>query len=189
MWAASDIAEWWDKQHEDAKKELDRFVENNPNLFGVLVATATATAMEVGKGTVDLLRFGEGAAEGGVGGFGKDAIRLVGLMGPLGKAAKFVQVGANAKLTRLIVGPGARLAGGFRERSATVASGPIEVVLTNLSANAAMMNETGTFGGGPYILVTAGTLAPGASASVAIQFTNSTNGSITFTPVAYSGAF
>lgn len=87
MWAAGDIAEWWDKQHEDAKKELDRFVENNPNLFGVLLATATATAMEVGKGTVDMLRFGEGAAEGGAGGFGKDAIRLVGLMGPLGKAA------------------------------------------------------------------------------------------------------
>ena len=46
-------------------EELDRFVDNNPNLFGVIVATAAATAMEVGAGTVDTLRFGEGMAEGG----------------------------------------------------------------------------------------------------------------------------
>jgi len=45
------------------------------------------------------------------------------------------------------------------------------------------------FGGNPYIIVSAGTLAAGASASVAIQFKNPTNGSISFTPVTYSGAF
>jgi len=110
-WAASDIAEWWDKQHAEAKKELDRFVDDNPNLFGVIVATAVATAMEVGKGTVDLLRFGEGAAEGGVGGYAKDAIRLVGLMGPLGKVAKFAQVGLNARLARVIIDPGKGICG------------------------------------------------------------------------------
>jgi len=111
MWAASDIADWWDKQHADAKKELDHFVDSNPNLFGVIVATAVATAMEVGKGTVDLLRFGEGAAEGGLAGFGKDTIRLIGLMGPLGKAGKFAQVGINARLARLIVDPGGKICG------------------------------------------------------------------------------
>ena len=86
MWAVSDIADWWDEQHRQAKKELDQFVDNNPNLFGVVVATAVATAMEVGAGTVDTLRFGEGMAEGGLKGFGKDALRLIGLMGPLGGA-------------------------------------------------------------------------------------------------------
>ena len=60
MWAVSDIADWWDEQHRQAKKELDHFVDNNPNLFGVVVATAVATAMEVGAGTVDTLRFGQG---------------------------------------------------------------------------------------------------------------------------------
>ena len=60
---------------------------------------------------MDLLRFGEGAAEGGWRGYGKDAIRLVGLMGPLGKAAKFVQVGANAHLAKLIVDPGRGICG------------------------------------------------------------------------------
>ena len=48
MRAVSDIADWWEAQHRQAKKELDQFVDNNPNLFGVVVATAAATVMEVG---------------------------------------------------------------------------------------------------------------------------------------------
>jgi hypothetical protein len=72
--------------------------------------------------------------------------------------------------------------------SAAPIGGPIEVVLTNLSSNATMMNNTGVVNGStPYILVSAGTLAPGGSASVPIQFKNPSDGSITFTPVAYSG--
>jgi hypothetical protein len=111
MLAASELADWWDEQHQQAKVELDHFVDNNPNLFGVLVATAVATAMEVGSGTVDTLRFGEGMAEGGIKGLGKDGLRLIGLMGPLGKGAKIVQTTANAKLARLIVDPGGGICG------------------------------------------------------------------------------
>ncbi len=111
MWAVSDIADWWDEQHRQAKKELDHFVDNNPNLFGVVVATAVATAMEVGAGMVDTLRFGQGLAEGGVKGVGKDALRLIGLAGPLGRGAKIVQTSANAKLARLIVDPGGPICG------------------------------------------------------------------------------
>jgi hypothetical protein len=66
--------------------------------------------------------------------------------------------------------------------------GPIEVVLTNLSSNATLLNESGTYDGSPYIAVTNGNLAPGASIEAAIQFTNSTNGLIVFTPVTYSGS-
>jgi hypothetical protein len=40
--------------------------------------------MELGAGVVDTLRFGQGLDEGVVMGVGKDAIRLVGLAGPLG---------------------------------------------------------------------------------------------------------
>jgi hypothetical protein len=76
-----------------------------------------------------------------------------------------------------------------RNTSAAPIGGPIEVVLTNLSSNATMTNETGAFGGNPYIIVSAGTLAAGASVSAPIQFSNPTKGSITFTPVVYSGAF
>ena len=111
MLAASDIAVWWDQQHRLSKAELDRFVDNNPNLFGVIVATAVATAMEVGAGTVDTLRFGEGAAEGGAAGLGKDALRLIGLLGPLGKGAKMVQTASQAKLARLIVDRGGPICG------------------------------------------------------------------------------
>ena len=111
MWAASDIADWWDEQHRQAKKELDHFVDDNPNLFGVVVATGLATAMEVGAGTVDTLRFGQGIAEGGLKGVGKDALRLIGLMGPLGRGGKIVQTSANAKLARLIVDPGGGICG------------------------------------------------------------------------------
>jgi sulfur-oxidizing protein SoxB len=65
------------------------------------------------------------------------------------------------------------------------------LVSTNLSSDATMTNNTGMFSGSPYITVTVGALAPagspGASASVSIQFTNPTNGFVTFTPVTYSG--
>src|SRR5208283_3528343 len=42
--------------------------------------------MDLGAGMVDVLRFGEGMAQGGVKGFGKDAWRLLMLLGPLGRA-------------------------------------------------------------------------------------------------------
>jgi hypothetical protein len=103
MWAASDIADWWDRQHRSSEKELERFVDDNPNLFGVIVATAASTAMEIGAGTVDVLRFGEGMAEGGLKGFGKDALRAVSLAGALGKGAKLVQSFAGARAARLIL--------------------------------------------------------------------------------------
>jgi hypothetical protein len=80
----------------------------------VIVGTAVATAMDLGAGIVDMAKFGPGAASGTVGGFTKDAVRLIGIMGPLGKAAKFVQVSSNAKLARLIVGTGAQGAAGYR---------------------------------------------------------------------------
>ena len=67
MRTASDIADWWDKQHAISNKALDEFVDENPGVFGIVVATAVATAMDVGKGTVDVLRLGEGAAEGTAG--------------------------------------------------------------------------------------------------------------------------
>jgi LysM repeat protein len=106
MRTASDIADWWDEQHRQSKKELDRFVDENPNLFGVIVGTAVATAMDLGAGMVDMAKFGQGAASGTVGGFAKDGVRLIGIMGPLGKAAKYAQVGVNARLARLIVDTG-----------------------------------------------------------------------------------
>ena len=68
-------------------------------------------------------------------------------------------------------------------------SGPIQVVLTNLTAGVTMWNNTGIRNGSPYITVSPGTLAPGAAVSVSIQFQNPSNGFITYTPVTDSGTF
>jgi hypothetical protein len=109
MRTASDLAEWWDKQHAISKQALDEFVDENPGLFGVVLATAVATAMEVGKGTVDVLRLGEGLAEGGVSGIGTDALRAMSIVGTVGKGAKIIkEVVGRSKMMQLIVDPGAR---------------------------------------------------------------------------------
>jgi len=78
-----------------------------------------------------------------------------------------------------------------KNTSGSAINGPIQVVLTNLSSNATMANNTGMHNGSPYItvLTTTGALAAGGSVSVPIQFTNPSNGFITYTPVTYSGAF
>jgi amidase len=66
-------------------------------------------------------------------------------------------------------------------------AGPVLLLLDNLSANATLTNRTGIVAnaaptGGPYISVpgTAVGLAPGASVSVALQFSNPTNAAITY---------
>ncbi len=118
MHAASDIADWWDKQHAISKRALDDFVVEYPGLFGVVVATAVATAMEVGKGTVDVLRLGEGVAEGTAGGVAQDALRALSIIGTVGKGAKIIkEVASKSRMMRLIIDPGGRsaaLGGGGR---------------------------------------------------------------------------
>lgn len=99
MRAASDIADWWDEQHRISKKALDDFVDEHPNWFGIIVAGTTATAMDLGAGLVDVLRLGEGAAEGGVKGFAKDGLRLLQLAPALGKLGRFA-------VARVMVDPG-----------------------------------------------------------------------------------
>jgi hypothetical protein len=70
----------------------------------------------------------------------------------------------------------------------TTLSGPVEVVLTNLTNGVTMTNNTGSYAGSPSINVTTGSLVPGASASVSIQFTNPSNGYISYAAVTYNGA-
>jgi hypothetical protein len=61
MYTGSDLAAWWEKNRRESDKALNEFVDAYPHLWGL--AAITATFMDVGAGTVDLLRFGEGAAE------------------------------------------------------------------------------------------------------------------------------
>lgn len=61
-------------------------------------------------------------------------------------------------------------------------AGPVAVYADNVSANAALANPSGA--GGNYVLVpgTESGLAPGASATVTLQFTNQNNQAISYTP-------
>jgi hypothetical protein len=67
-------------------------------------------------------------------------------------------------------------------------AGPIEIVLTNLTAGVTLLNATGTTAGNSYVTVLpSGSLAPGQSANIAIRFGDPSNALIHFTPIAYSG--
>jgi hypothetical protein len=68
-------------------------------------------------------------------------------------------------------------------------AGPIEIVLTNLTAGVTLLNATGTTAGNSYVTVLpSGSLAPGQSANFAVRFSDPSNASIHFTPVVYSGS-
>ncbi|MDQ4075912.1 MAG: hypothetical protein M3220_06645 [Chloroflexota bacterium] len=88
-------AEWWEKQRLQSEKELERFVQDNPGWFAISVATFLSTAMELGGAFVDVLRLGEGAAEGGWG-YGKDALRLLTIPGLAGSVGRLGRLGAAA---------------------------------------------------------------------------------------------
>ena len=63
--AASRLADWWDEQKTETEQILTEWVQDNPQWWAVGIATAVQTSMDLGSGMVDVLRFGEGAAEGG----------------------------------------------------------------------------------------------------------------------------
>jgi hypothetical protein len=68
--------------------------------------------------------------------------------------------------------------------------GPLQVVLTNLAAGVTLSNATGMTNSNPFITISSVTdLGPGQSASVNVQFLDSSFAAITFTPAAYSETF
>jgi uncharacterized repeat protein (TIGR01451 family) len=73
--------------------------------------------------------------------------------------------------------------------SGAAIKGPIQVILTNLSPNATMVNNVGIRNGIPYITVSVGGLAAGASIDALIQFTNPSSGYIDYKPQTVSGIF
>jgi hypothetical protein len=88
MWErASDFSDWWDEQHKESIEALDAFIEEHPDIVGVAVAGTFTTLMDVAEPSVDMWRFGAGAAEG-PGGVVKDGIRFLGLMGPVAWTGK-----------------------------------------------------------------------------------------------------
>jgi hypothetical protein len=116
------------------------------------------------------------------------------MTGPLSVVANFTQsVSSQVSVTQ--TGFGRNRATGLWSATLTVTNTggtainpPVSVALTALTPGVTMTNNTGTFHNSPYITVSTGTLAPGASASVLIQFQNPSNGFINFTPLTLSGA-
>jgi len=74
-----------------------------------------------------------------------------------------------------------------KNTSASPVYGPLQVVLTNLTAGVTLTNASGTYQGNYYITVPVNTLNPGQSASVQLQFSNPNHARVTFTPVTYAG--
>jgi hypothetical protein len=104
--AVSDLPDWWDKQKVQSEKILTEWVQENPQWWAVGIAGMTGFSMDLGAGLVDVLRFGEGAAQGGWKGYGKDALRLLVLLGPLARAG----AAASRFVTPLIRSGNLRLA-------------------------------------------------------------------------------
>lgn len=73
--AASDYANEWDKMHKESTKFLEEWAEEDPHWVKNILAPALQFSMDLGAETVDLLRFGEGFAEGGWRAVGKDLLR------------------------------------------------------------------------------------------------------------------
>ncbi|WP_262333352.1 peptidoglycan-binding domain-containing protein [Bosea sp. BH3] len=103
MVALSKYADWWDQQKAQTETILNEWVQDNPQWWAVAVATSVQTSMDLGAGFVDVLRFGEGMYEGGVKGYGKDALRMLAILGPLGRAGGVLSRVLNMQMIRLAV--------------------------------------------------------------------------------------
>lgn len=84
--AASDLANWWDQQKSQSEDVLVQWVQDNPQWWVIGVAATVQTSMDLGQGLVDVLRLGQGVSEGGWRGVGSDGLRLLSVLGPLGRA-------------------------------------------------------------------------------------------------------
>lgn len=80
----------------------------------------------------------------------------------------------------------------FTNNNASALTGSFHLALDGLSANAVLSNKTGDTttalpAGSPYITVSSGNLAPGASATVTLQFTNPSGAAINYSARPLSG--
>ena len=106
MWYFTELADKWDSRRDRAEEALDDYVSKNPSQFSILVATTIHTSMVIGSGVVDLLRLGDGAAKGTIGGVTQDALRVLGVAAPATKGLQVLRSAKNTSLAKLIVDVG-----------------------------------------------------------------------------------
>jgi hypothetical protein len=73
--------------------------------------------------------------------------------------------------------------------SATAIAGPLQVELQNLISGVTLVNATATHAGNPYITAAPTGLAPGASVTVPVKFSNPARVGISYSTRVYSGTF
>jgi hypothetical protein len=110
MWVFTKIADWFDKTRHDNERFIDSqlqpwvattLYEDHSWYRNVGVWTAAGTLYALNKftttvaaGFVDVLRLGDGVEEGGWG-YGKDALRLLMVVGPALRGARYVIAGVQ----------------------------------------------------------------------------------------------
>jgi hypothetical protein len=104
MWVFTEIADWFDKTRKDNEAWIDSTLQpwvgstlydDSPWYRNVGIYTAAGALYSVNKftttvasGFVDVLRIGDGVQQGGWG-YGKDALRLLMVIGPVLRGARF----------------------------------------------------------------------------------------------------
>ena len=113
---------------------------------------------------------------------------------PAGAGAVDVSVSINVTTSAFVLNRATALYSGtiaIQNIGTAALKRPLTIVLTALTSGVTAVGATGTLTGqGPYYLVPGtGDLAPGASASIPVQFSNPSNAKISFTVKTYSGNF
>lgn len=94
--AASEIADWFEAKRKTRDHDLEMWVVDNPQWWNIGLATVGGTSMAFLGTYVDVLRLGEGVAEGGWEGYGTDALRLISIV-PFGRLVRFGGLAARAR--------------------------------------------------------------------------------------------
>jgi len=77
----------------------------------------------------------------------------------------------------------------FTNTSGAAINGPLQFKLDGLTAGVTLDNQSGTQGGAPYITLSNGSIAPGATVTVGVTFTNPSKALVAYTAKLISGTF
>ncbi|MBZ2206842.1 ExeM/NucH family extracellular endonuclease [Massilia soli] len=103
---------------------------------------------------------------------------------------------ATASFSRALSGPTYNRSTGkyagkatFTNKTGATISGPFHVTFSGLAAGITLDNASGQHNGVPYITASAASVAPGATVTVSMTFTNPAKAAIGFSNAVYTGAF
>jgi hypothetical protein len=77
----------------------------------------------------------------------------------------------------------------FTNTSGVLIQGPLQFKLDGLTAGVTLDNQSGVQGGAPYISLSNASIAPGATVTVPVTFTNPSKALIAYTAKLFSGTF